>query len=83
MVRVARALGRTKSLMIEPSHSKNFGAFLVFLGIPLAAAAIVSSPYRTLGPILGLLSLATIQSALKVNGLRTADRTANPDPWRR
>lgn len=40
--------------MIEPSHSKNFGAFLVFLGIPLAAAAIVSSPYRTLGPILGL-----------------------------
>jgi DNA-binding response OmpR family regulator len=28
-------------------------------------------------------SLDTIPSALKVNGLRTADRTANPGPWRR
>jgi hypothetical protein len=40
--------------MIEPSHSKDFGAFLVVLGLTLAAAAIVSSPYRILGPILGL-----------------------------
>jgi hypothetical protein len=33
---------------------KKFGAFLVVLGLALAAAAIVSSPYRTLGPFLGL-----------------------------
>jgi hypothetical protein len=43
--------------MIEPSHSKTFGAFLVFLGLALAAVAIVSSPFRTLAPILGLASM--------------------------
>jgi hypothetical protein len=40
--------------MIEPSYSKRFGAFLVFLGLALAAAAFVSSRDRILGPILGL-----------------------------
>jgi hypothetical protein len=41
-------------LMIQPSSSKMFGASLIVLGLAVAITAILRSPYRTLGPILGL-----------------------------
>lgn len=41
--------------MIQPPSSKKFGASFIFLGLALAATAMARTPYRTLGPILGLL----------------------------
>ncbi len=40
--------------MIEPSSSKSVGTVFVLLGLAMAATAIVASPYRILGPIVGL-----------------------------